>query len=98
MEARLAHDAFRRTVSPQQRAFAENPHRGSDRIRGRTKTEGVRTMAKKMSKLKAFKGRSKGQQKRRKQEAVEAAVDKTLDGVTEIVRHGIRRFPRLKKG
>ena len=55
-------------------------------------------MAKKMSKIKAFKGRSKGQRKRRKGEAVEAAVDKAMDGVTEIVRHGVRRFPRLKKG
>jgi hypothetical protein len=61
-------------------------------------TRGVTAMAKKMSKLKAFKGRSKGQRKRRKVEAVEAAVDKAMDGVTEIVRHGIRRFPRLKKG
>ena len=34
-------------------------------------------MAKRMSKLKAFKGRSKGQTKRRKREA----VNKVLDGV-----------------
>ena len=54
-------------------------------------------MAKKMSKLKAFKGRSKGQRKRRKREAVQAAVDKAMDGVTEIVRHGKRRFPRRRR-
>jgi hypothetical protein len=54
-------------------------------------------MAKKMSKLKAFKGRSRGQRKRRKKEAVEDAVDKALAGVSEIVRNGVRRFPRLKK-
>jgi hypothetical protein len=79
-------------------ASAENPERGSDRIRSCPQAGGVKAMAKKMSKIKAFKGRSKGQRKRRKGEAVEAAVDKAMDGVTEIVRHGIRRFPRLKKG
>lgn len=51
-------------------------------------------MAEKMSKFKAFKGRSKGQRKRRKGEAVNTAIEKAMDGVTEIVRHGIRRFPR----
>ncbi len=48
----------------------------------------------KMSKLNAFKGRSKGQQKLRKREAIEATIDAAFYGVTEIVRHGIRRFPR----
>jgi len=47
----------------------------------------------KTSKLRAFKGRSRG---RRKREAVEAARDAALDGVAEIVRHGVRRFPRTK--
>ena len=47
-------------------------------------------MAKRMSKLKAFKGRSKGQTKRRKREAVK----KVLDGVGMIERDGKVRFPR----
>jgi hypothetical protein len=48
----------------------------------------------KMSRIKALKGRSKGQQKRRKREAVEEATAKSMAGVTEIVRNGKRRFPR----
>jgi len=53
----------------------------------------------KMTKLNAFKGRSTGQRKRRKQEAVKKAVGKALDeafeGVTEIVRHGAPPIPAL---
>jgi hypothetical protein len=52
-------------------------------------------MAKKMSKLKAFKGRSGGQRKRRKGEAVKKAVDAAFEGVTMIARKdGKVRFPR----
>jgi hypothetical protein len=52
-------------------------------------------MAKKMSKLKAFKGRSKGQTKRRKREATKKAVNASFDGVTMIARKdGKVRFPR----
>jgi hypothetical protein len=53
-------------------------------------------MAKRMSKLNAFEGRSEGQRKRRKHEAADKAATKAMDGVTEIVRHGIRWFPRVK--
>src|SRR5712692_10279434 len=45
-------------------------------------------------KLKAFKGRSTGQNKRRKCEAIKPAADKAMEGVTEIVRPNVRRFPR----
>jgi len=55
-------------------------------------------MTKKMTKLKAFKGRSRGQQKRRKKEAVEEAVGKAMAGVVHTVRHGVHRFPRSKAG
>jgi len=53
-------------------------------------------MAKK-TKLAAFKGRSKGQRKRRKTEAVKKAVDGAMEGVVHTVRAGIHRFPRMKK-
>jgi len=51
----------------------------------------------KKSKLAAFKGRSKGQRKRRKREAIKNAVDKAMDGSVHTVRKGIHRFPRMKK-
>lgn len=52
-------------------------------------------MAKKMSKLNAYKGRSRGQQPRRKREAIKKALDSAFEDVTMIARKdGKVRFPR----
>jgi hypothetical protein len=46
-------------------------------------------------KLKALKGKSKGNNnKRRKREAVKAAADNAMDVVTQTVWHDVRQFPR----
>jgi len=53
-------------------------------------------MAKKMSKLKAFKGRSHGQQSRRKEETIRKTLIASRDGVMVAGADGNIRFPRLK--